>query len=480
MNLVQIGYSCDYEMNIFINIFFKKTEEGTITTDFYHENDLITVSTTIDFEGKIYESTYDFPFKNSETNPKIIKKIYSCACTKSFIRAAKKIRDIKLPWGVMSGIRPAKSVRQFREAGKNEDEIREILKSVYEVSDKKIELAMKVAENEVKILNRIKENSVSLYIGIPFCPSRCLYCSFVSTDVKNSGKYMDEFSDLLCLEIKKTGELLREYGFFVQNIYIGGGTPTTLSAENLEKIFISLKENIDFENIDEFTLEAGRPDTVTPEKMNISKKYGVNRISINPQTLHNKTLEKIGRKHTVEMFFDAFKIARDAGFSNINTDLIAGLPGETFSDFKKSIDKIAEMNPENVTVHSMCVKRAAALKFSGVNLTEYDEMDKMLNYAFEKMEEIGKEPYYMYRQKNISGNLENVGYSNPEHMSSYNINIMEEAQTIIALGGGGSSKIVMGDRIERVVNFKEPYEYIRRFDEILKKKEECFNYFRKG
>ncbi len=479
MNLIQKGFECDYEMNIFINIFFDKTEEGTIITDFCHENDLITVKTEIDFEGNLYNSTYDFPFKNSETDPKIIKKIYSCACTKSFIREAKKIRNIELPWGVMSGIRPAKSVRQFREQGKSEEEIREILKAVYEVSDKKIDLAMKVAENEKKILKRIKENSVSLYIGIPFCPSRCLYCSFVSTDVKNSGKYMDEFSDLLCEEIKKTGELLKKYRFFVQNIYIGGGTPTTLSCENLEKIFKSLKENIDFDNLDEFTLEAGRPDTITKEKMELSKKYGVNRLSINPQTMHDETLERIGRKHSVEMFLDAFKIARDVGFNNINTDLIAGLPGESFHDFKESIDKIAELNPEDVTVHSMCIKRAARLKDSGEKLTEYKEMNKMLDYASEKMETIGKEPYYMYRQKNISGNLENVGYSGPEHMSSYNINIMEEAQTIIALGGGGSSKIVMGDRIERVVNFKEPYEYIRRFDEILDKKEECFKFFEK-
>lgn len=479
MNLIQNGFACEYEMNIFINIFFGKWEEGTINTDFVHENDLISVKTTIDFEGKIYASAYDFPFKNSENDKKLIKKIYSCACTKSFIRAAEKIRDIKLPWGVMSGIRPAKSVRQFRELGKNDEEIREILKSVYEVSDKKIDLAMKVAENEVKILEKIKDKSVSIYIGIPFCPSRCLYCSFVSTDVKKSGKYMDEFSDLLCLEIKKTGELLREYGYFVQTVYIGGGTPTTLSCENLEKIFKSIKDNIDFEKLEEFTLEAGRPDTITKEKMELAKLYGVNRISINPQTMHDKTLEIIGRKHTVSMFLDAFKIAREAGFDNINTDLIAGLPGESFSDFKESIDKIAQLNPEDVTVHSMCIKRAAALNFEGVKLTHYDEMNKMLDYASEIMEKKGKEPYYMYRQKNISGNLENVGYASAGFMSSYNINIMEEAQTIIALGGGGSSKIVIGDRIERVVNFKEPYEYIRRFDEILLKKEECFNYFRK-
>lgn len=479
MILVQKGYECEYEMNIFINIFFSRDEEGLITTNFSHENDLIKVRTEIEFSGEIYSADYEYPFKNSQTDAKIIKKIYSCACTKSFIRAAKKIRNIELPWGVMSGIRPAKSVRQFFEDGKNYDEIKEILKDIYEVSPEKCDLAIKVAENERKILKRIKENSVSLYIGIPFCPSRCMYCSFVSTDVKNSGKYMDEFSDLLCLEIKKTGEILKEIGFFVQNIYIGGGTPTTLSAQNLEKIFKAIKENIDLENLEEFTLEAGRPDTVTKEKMELAKKWGVNRVSINPQTMKEETLKVIGRKHTISQFFDAFKIARDAGFDNINTDLIAGLPTESFEDFKNTVEEIIKLNPEDVTVHSMCIKRAAALRFSEIELTGYSEMNKMLEYAAKRMKDTGREPYYMYRQKNISGNLENVGYAKENYMSSYNINIMEEAQTIIALGGGGSSKIVLGDRIERVVNFKEPYEYIRRFDEILAKKDEIADYFRK-
>lgn len=478
MILIQNGFKCEYEMNIFINIFFKSEENGTIKTDFSHKNDLITVHTTIDFEGNVYEADYEYRFKNSETDQKIIKKIYSCACTKSFIRAAKQIRNIELPWGVMSGIRPAKSVRQFQEQGKSFDEIKEILKDIYEVSPEKCDLAIEVAKNEKKILERIKENSVSLYIGIPFCPSRCMYCSFVSTDVKNSGKYMDEFSELLCREIEKTGQILKEIGFYVQNIYIGGGTPTTLSCKNLEKIFKSLHKFIDLSNLEEFTLEAGRPDTITPENMRLAKGYGVNRISINPQTLNDETLKIIGRKHTVNEFCDAFKTAREAGFDNINTDLIAGLPGENFDMFCHSLEEIISFAPENITIHSMCIKRAAALRFSKIELTGYEEMNKMLNYAAMRMQETGKEPYYMYRQKNISGNLENVGYSDEKHMSSYNINIMEEAQTIVALGGGGSSKIVMGDRIERVVNFKEPYEYIRRFDEILAKKDEIADYFR--
>ncbi len=479
MELIQKGYQCDFELNIFINIFFARDEEGVITTDFSHKNDVIKVYTEIEFQGKTYTADYSYSFKNSVTDKALIKKIYGCTCCKSFVAAAKKVRNIELPWGVMSGIRPAKSVRQIFEQGKNKQEVKEYLQDVYDISDKKCELAITVSENEKEILSRVKENSVSLYIGIPFCPSRCLYCSFVSTDIKNSGKYMDEFSDLLCLEIEKTRDVLDRLGFYVQNIYIGGGTPTTLSEHNLEKVLKSIGKNINLPLVEEFTLEAGRPDTVTAEKMKIAKDMGVDRISINPQTLNQKTLEIIGRKHTVDRFYSAFEIVRNIGFDNINTDIIAGLPGENFDMFKNTVDGICRLNPENVTIHSMCIKRAAALRFSDVELTGYSEMNRMLDYGAQRLEAMGKEPYYMYRQKNISGNLENVGYSDKKHMSSYNINIMEEIQTIIALGGGGSSKVVMGDRIERVVNFKEPYEYIRRFDEILSKKEEIYDYLKK-
>lgn len=477
MELIQHGYSCEYEMNIFINIFFEKNEDGTVTTYFSHENDVIEVHTCIEYGGKSYDADYSYAFANSENDAKEIKKIYGCCCMKSFCAAARKIRDIPLPWGVMSGIRPAKTVRLFHDAGLDYAQIRDKIRDIYGVSDEKLDLAVKVAENEEIVLKRALENSVSLYIGIPFCPSRCLYCSFVSTDIKNSGSYMDEFCGLLCREIEKTGEILRRLGFSVQNIYIGGGTPAVLSPENLEKIFAAVKNNIDLSWLDEYTLEAGRPDVITAEKLICAKNGGVSRISINPQTLNDVTLKKIGRKHTADDFYRAFHLARKLGFDNINTDLIAGLPGENFEMFKRSIDEIAALGPENVTVHSMCIKRAAALSFARRDLTGYTEMNRMLSYAQKKMREIGKEPYYMYRQKNISGNLENVGYSDREHMSAYNINIMEEIQTIIALGGGGASKIVMGDRIERVVNFKEPYEYIRRFDEILDKKEEIAAFF---
>jgi len=477
MDLIQRGFSCTYDMEIFIKIFFGENEEGIILTDLSHNEDLINVYVEIIFKGKSYIKDFAFPFSSSEKDNKIIKKNYTCAVTKAFCSTAQQIRNINLPWGVMSGIRPAKVVRQYREEGYSDEEVRDILKNLYNLSEEKIKLAMTVADNEKRILSMIGKNSVSMYIGIPFCPTRCLYCSFVSTDIRKSGKYMDTFCDLLVEEIKKTAEVLKKCSFYVENIYIGGGTPTTLSCENLKKIFDALDKYIITDKLREYTLEAGRPDTITKEKLECAKVAGVNRISINPQTMNDFTLKKIGRCHSSLMIRDAYKMARECGFDCINMDLIAGLPDETFEDFKYSLDEVIKMNPENITVHSMCVKKAAALRFSDVELTKSHEMNKMLNYTQKKMGECKKEPYYMYRQKNISGNLENVGYAPKEKMSFYNINIMEEAQTIVALGGGAVTKVVIGDRIERIFNFKYPYEYIKRFDEIISKKEEILKYY---
>lgn len=456
-------------MNIFINIFFGK-EEGTITTDFLDKKDKIFAKTVIDYKEKRYIGEFSFPFKSCNETKRNIKKFFGVCVVRSFIEAAQKVQKTPLPWGVLSGIRPAKYVRELKEEGKNQEEIKRILTEIFGTYEKKASLALKIAENEEKILKKVKKNSVSIYIGIPFCPTRCLYCSFVSTDVRLSGRYMDEFTELLVKEIEETGKILKELSLSVQNLYIGGGTPTTLSPSNLKRILEAINKNIKAE--EEFTAEAGRPDTITEEKLDILKYYGVNRISINPQTLNQETLDVIGRKHTVTDFFKAFEIAKKTGFSVINTDLIAGLPNETFEMFKNSIDGIIKLNPENITVHSMCIKRSSALNFAKIPLTNAETVEKMLSYTQLEMEKCKKYPYYMYRQKNISGNLENVGYSDKNRFSQYNINIMEEVQTIIGLGGGGVSKIVLGDRIERIPNFKEPYEYIRRFDEIILKKQE--------
>lgn len=472
MLIVQNGYECNYELTLFYKLFFDKDEDIYVYSNFEYKDKVINVYTEIIYKDDAYFEDYYFPFDTENKSERLIKKVFTAACTKSFCHAAKKIKNINLPWGVMCGIRPAKNVRELIDEGYSDDEVVEILKNVYEVSDEKTELARTVAENEKLLLSQIGKNSVSVYIGIPFCPTRCLYCSFVSTDVRVSGKYMDEFVEKLLLEIDKTAEIINKLGVYVENIYIGGGTPTTLSAEQLTQIFTALKKNFDFSKIKEFTLEAGRVDTITKEKLAAAKKGGVNRISINPQTMNDVTLKKVRRAHNSKMIRDCFYLARDIGFDNINMDLIAGLPDETVDMFRYSLDEVIKLNPENITVHSMCIKRAASLRFTDVELTEARHMNEMLSYTQKRMKENNMDPYYMYRQKNILGNLENVGYAKKGTMSAYNINIMEEKQTIIALGGGGSTKLVMGGRIERIFNFKDPLEYIRRFDEILKKKDE--------
>lgn len=472
MLIIQNGYECKYELTLFYKLFFDMDEDICVCSNFEYKEKIINVYTEIIYHDRAYFEDYYFPFDTENKSEKLIKKVFTAACTKSFCHAAKKIKDINLPWGVMCGIRPAKNVRELSDEGYSDTEICEILKNVYEVNDEKSELARTVAKNEKLLLSQIGKNSVSIYIGIPFCPTRCLYCSFVSTDVRVSGKYMDGFVEKLLIEIKKTAEVIKKIGVYVENIYIGGGTPTTLSENHLTMIFDTLKSNFDFSKIKEFTLEAGRVDTITEEKLKAAKNGGVNRISINPQTMNDITLERVGRAHNSDMVRECFSLARKNGFENINMDLIAGLPYETVEMFKYSLDEVIKLNPENITVHSMCIKRAANLRHTDIELTEAKYMNEMLSYTQKRMKENNMVPYYMYRQKNILGNLENVGYAKIGTMSAYNINIMEEKQTIIALGGGGSTKLVMGGRIERIFNFKDPLEYIRRFDDILKKKDE--------
>ncbi len=470
MDIIETGSSCREKLIIFLKLFFLDDKDGIVYSELKRNNDDINVYTQIVAFGKSF--TYDYNTRLIYTDEKSEKNIIECAVIKSFIGAASKINKINLPWGAMCGIRPAKMVRDLKERGFSYDEAYDYLKYVYEISEEKLDLSFEVAKNEKKILSSMTDNSVSIYIGIPFCPTRCLYCSFVSTDIRVSGRYMDDFVGCLLKEIEKTAEIIEKSGKVIENIYIGGGTPTTLSENCMEKMMSHIKEYFISDRLKEFTLEAGRPDTINREKLKIAKKYGVTRVSINPQTMNDETLVKIGRLHTAKKIREAFSLAREEGFSNINMDLIAGLPGEDSAMFFKSIDEVISLDPENITVHSMCVKRSARLKKTDIALTEYSEMIKMLQYAYDKLKSRGFYPYYMYRQKNMSGNLENVGYAKEGYMSFYNINIMEEAQTIIALGGGGGTKVVGDGKIHRIFNFKDPQDYIKRFDDIIKKKDE--------
>lgn len=471
MLLEQDGFSCEYEMNNMMRLFFDMNDDAHIYTNIGYENGEIKAYCRIEYNGELYSGNYTYSCDDI-SDERLKKRLYSAACARAFCVAAQKIRKVSLPWGVMNGVRPAKALTALVNDGMSYTQAKEFIASVYGVTQSKCDLAAEVSKNEREILKQIKDKSVSIYIGIPFCPSRCMYCSFVSTDISVTRKYINDFLSLLCREIEITADMLLRLGLSIENIYIGGGTPTSLDNDQLCRLLSCINEHFDLSGINEFTLEAGRPDTITYEKLVAAKSFGVGRISINPQTTHDETLVRIGRKHSANMFFEAFSMARSVGFNAINTDLIAGLPGESAQIFKKSIDDLVSLSPENITVHSMCIKRAAALRFSGTSLTEADIMNEMLSYAQNTLMKCGYSPYYMYRQKNISGNLENVGYARPGMMSFYNVNIMEEAQTIIALGGGGTSKLVMNDRIERVFNFKDPVEYIRRFDDIINRKKQ--------
>ncbi len=472
MIIVQNGLNNERGLKTFINMFFKTDEDLSVFSNFDYSNKKINVYTVIYFRNKKYTEDYYLDFDISGKSEKIINKVFKAACANSFVHAAMKINKVNLPWGSMCGIRPAKNVREMSEDGLNGEQIKYMFEKIYEVDPEKTRLAMTVAKNEKDILKRTGKKSVGIYIGIPFCPTRCLYCSFVSTDMKFSAKYMDDFCDKLVLEIKKTAEIIEKLGAYVESIYIGGGTPTALDNENLEKILKGINDFFDLKNLKELSLEAGRADTITEKKLNTAKKYGVTRISINPQTMNDKTLKKVGRDHTSGDVEKWFSEARKIGFKNINMDLIAGLPDESFDDFKYSLDEVLKLNPDDITIHTMCVKRGARLKNTEIEFTESEIMNKMLSYAQGKISETGRVPYYMYRQKNMVGNLENVGYAYPDKMCSYNINIMEERQSIIALGGGGSTKIVTDDNITRIYNYKEPKEYIEKFEDILKRKDE--------
>ena len=383
-----------------------------------------------------------------------------------------KLGNKELPWGTLTGIRPTKIVMEMLENDMSLEDIKKHLKEVYLVSDKRIKLCTDTAKNEFNILKKIDyKNGYSLYIGIPFCPTRCLYCSFTSYSIAQWKKDTDTYVEALCKELLAVSKMYK--GKKLQTVYMGGGTPTSLEGYQLSKILNVVKKNFDLSNLLELTVEAGRPDSITREKLEALKAAGVDRISINPQTMQQKTLDLIGRHHTIEDIFESYKLARDVGFENINMDFIIGLNGETLEDVIDSFTKVKSFAPESITIHSLALKRAARLNTENKReIMDNDLILSMINTATDTCADLGLEPYYLYRQKNMAGNLENIGFSKPGKECLYNILIMEEKQTIIACGAGTSSKIVFGDgRIERIENVKDPKLYIERLDEMIMRKE---------
>ena len=389
----------------------------------------------------------------------------------------KKLTGRELPWGTLTGVRPTKIVYTFLEEGKNDREIKDYLKKEYYVSEKKGALAIKVASNEKRLLEKIDyNNGYSLYAGIPFCPTTCLYCSFTSYPLAVWKDRVDTYVDAMLKELEFTSRLMKDKK--LDTFYMGGGTPTTLEPEQLDRVLSFFEEHFDTTGLKEYTIEAGRPDSITRDKLLIMKKHGVDRISINPQTMNDDTLKLIGRHHTVEQIKEAFTLARECGFDNINMDLIIGLPGETREHIERTMREVALLAPDSLTVHSLAIKRAARLNIFWEKYKDYAMVntDDIINMTADCAAAMGMEPYYLYRQKNMAGNFENVGYSKPGREGIYNILIMEEKQTIMAVGAGASTKVVFPEenRIERVENVKDVTTYIENIDEMIDRKRRFF------
>lgn len=388
-------------------------------------------------------------------------------------RVLVKMTGRTLPWGNLTGIRPAKLAMGMIESGMKNTEVAKEMRERYLVSPQKAALAITIANREREILKNIDyENGYSLYIGIPFCPSICLYCSFSSYPLVRWQSKVDLYLDALCKEIRAVSSMMQ--GRKLDTVYIGGGTPTTLEPEQLKRLLDAVGESFGYDALEEFTVEAGRPDSITKEKLTAMRQFPVSRISVNPQTMNQVTLDIIGRRHTVEQTKQAFALARECGYDNINMDLIVGLPGEDISMVENTLKEVHRLGPDSLTVHSLAVKRAARLNMFRDQYQEmtFENNQEIMDLTMKTAYEMGMGPYYLYRQKNMKGNFENVGYAKVDKAGIYNILIMEEKQPIIALGAGGSSKLVFdhGKRIERVENVKDVSNYITRIDEMIERK----------
>lgn len=381
-----------------------------------------------------------------------------------------------LPWGNLTGIRPTKIAYGMLEEGKSEEEIMDFLARSHFVSEEKSRLSIDIAKRERALLKTIHfQGGYSLYIGIPFCPTTCLYCSFTSNPIGGFRKLVEGYLDSVIREMEYVADRYKDK--ILDSVYIGGGTPTTLEAGQLDRLIGRLRELFDFSQVKEFTVEAGRADSISLDKLKVLKKHKVSRISINPQTMKQETLKIIGRQHTVEQVTEAYIMARELGFQNINMDIILGLPGETKEDVAETVKRIEELGPDSLTVHSLAIKRASRLNqwIQENGVSALVNTDETMAIAAQGAKNLGMEPYYLYRQKNMSGNFENVGYALPGKFGLYNILIMEEKQTIVALGAGSITKIVLpGGRIERCDNIKDVALYVEKTPEMIERKKELF------
>ena len=469
MKLTFIGHDDRYAIEqLQMSLFpaYIHAEEGHAVSKLSRGQKWLTATTTIELNGKRSSATKRI--LAAEESVRLRRR----ALQQSYYLAALPHLEQAPSWGALAGVRPTKlSTKHILEGGtpRSADKM---LRDIYFVEPARRKLAIDCSLSTVRAVNLLNDNDVSLYVGIPFCPTRCAYCSFVSRTVGKRTELMTPYLEALAKELSVTGELLKKSGKTIRSVYMGGGTPTTLTAEQMAWLLDTIYASFDLSRCLEFTVEGGRPDTLDAEKLRTIREHGADRMSINPQTMEDPVLKACGRPHKAADVLRAYQEAVDAGFTAINMDLIAGLPQDSYEGFCRSLDTVIALNPANITVHTLALKKGADLFEKKVQLPSQEEVAKMVEYANAQLEAHGYKPYYLYRQKYMTGSFENVGWSRNGTDNLYNIYMMEELHSILSLGSGGITKIVEGNKLERLANPKYPQEYIRNIDDIAKKKRE--------
>lgn len=430
----------------------------------------VTATCRLCLDGAVYQGRAAVPAA-ALTDKLVEDRLLQRAVKLCFYRATQRYSGKKPVWGVLTGIRPGKLLSNYLEEGLSEAAAVSEMCRVYDVSRERALLCRDTAIAGLRAKAALEPQDICLYVGIPFCPTRCAYCSFVSQSVAKSMALIPDFLDALMRELDATAEVVRELGLRIVSVYVGGGTPTTLSPEQLDTLCTKLETAFDLSHVRDYTVEAGRPDTITPEKLIVLREHGVLRVSVNPQTMEDAVLETIGRKHTADDVLQALAMVRDVPGFSVNMDLIAGLPGDSAAGFDRTLDAVLALRPENITVHTLSLKKGSRLLLEGTSIPDAAEVGNMLDSAATRLRAAGYVPYYLYRQKFMSGGFENVGWALPGHDNLYNICIMEELCSILATGGGASTKLVTGTgRIERIFTPKYPREYIDGIEKVLSQK----------
>ena len=469
MKLTLIGHDDRYAVEQLQMALFSTNTEGEAVSTLHRGKTWLTATAKITLDGKT--ATASRRLKASEETVRLRRRILQ----QSYYLAACQLLPTVPAWGALAGVRPTKITTKHMLEGGTPASADKLMKDVYFVTPERRKLSVDCSISTVNAANLLQENDISLYVGIPFCPTRCTYCSFVSRTIGKKTELLNPYLTALMQEMAVTGKLLRQSGKTVRSVYIGGGTPTTLSTPQMAALLDAIYESFDLSRCIEFTVEGGRPDTLDAEKLRTIREHGADRMSINPQTMEDHVLRACGRPHKAADVIRAYREAEEAGFKAINMDLIAGLPADSIDGFQRSLDAVVELNPANITVHTLALKKGADLFEKRENLPTAEDVTKMVAYSTEVLRNLNYKPYYLYRQKYMSGSFENVGWSRDNLDCLYNIYMMEEVHTILSLGGGGMNKVNLPDgSLQRFHNPKFPEQYIEMIDDVCKQKEEMF------